>query len=840
VPHPRKDAPLSAYREKRSAERTSEPFDAGEPTSGASIFVVHKHAARRLHYDLRLEMAGVLRSWAVPKGPSLDPAERRFAAEVEDHPLPYADFEGVIPSGSYGAGPSIVWDRGVWLPAEDPEDGYRRGKLLFTLRGYKLRGDWELVRMKKEKEWLLFKKKDAHASKEDAFPEGSVVSGLLVEELAKADERARALADEALRLGAARRTLAARDVVPMLAETREGPFSAKGWLFEPKLDGYRAIAGVAGRKASLVYRGGGDAAETFPEISRALAGLPFSSAVLDGEIVILDAKGRPVFQKLQKRGMLTGRADRTRASNESPATLYVFDLLGLEDADVRSLPLTERKALLQRVVPEVGPLRLVSSVPELGEELYEAAVQLGFEGIVAKKADSPYRPGRSSAWLKVRTARTEDFAVVGYTLPKETRAGFGALHLAIRREGALVYAGRVGTGFREDELTDVRALLDRALLAKPPCGGAPPKGSEHRWVTPSLVCEVRYKEWTEEALLRQPVFLRFRDDKTIEECTAELAALDDPEPPAPVPAAPARAEKRTDLTNTTKVFWPDEGYTKGDLLAYYRAIAPFLLPYLKDRPLVLTRYPDGIAGKSFFQKEAPVYARGFVRTEKVFSEENARDIDHFVVDDVESLLYVANLGAIPLHVFGSRVTSLPLPDWCILDLDPKTAPFADVVTIAKELHALCEEIGLPSFVKTSGSTGLHVLVPLGTLLTYHECRVLAELLARIVVGRLPEIATIARLPASRGGKVYVDTLQNGHGKLLVAPFSARPLPGAPVSMPLTWDEVNATLDLKKHTIANAPARMERKGDPLAPVLTLTPDLKGALERLARRGAVGPG
>jgi bifunctional non-homologous end joining protein LigD len=829
------EQPLSVYRKKRSPDTTTEPFAAGEPSSGAPLFVVHKHAARRLHYDLRLEMEGVLRSWAVPKGPSFDPDERRLAAETEDHPLPYGDFEGLIPEGSYGAGPSIVWDRGVWIPAEEPLDAYRRGKLLFTLKGYKLKGQWELIRLKSQKDWLLFKKRDGFASKSVAFDEASVLSGLTVEELASAAEKTLAIHEDARRWGAPKKRLSAKDVSPMLAEVRDAPFSKKGWLFEPKLDGYRAIGGTIERKASLVYRGGGDAAETFPEISRALSALPFTNLVLDGEIVIPDEKGRASFQRLQRRGQLHGKADRMRAAAENPATYYVFDVLGLEDLDVRPLALKHRKQLLQRIVPKSGPLRLVEGLPERGEDLFGAAVELGFEGIVGKDLESPYRAGRSERWLKVRADRTDDFVVVGYTVPKETRVGFGALHLGSYVEGRLVYAGRVGSGFTETLLVGMKSVLESTTLKKPEVGGTVPAGPEHRWTQPRLVCEVRFKERTEEGLLRQPVFLRLRDDKRPEECVAvAAAAVGEPEPPPP-PAARRKKEApaRLQISRPEKVFWPEDGYTKGDLLEYYRTIAPSLLPYLADRPLVLTRYPDGIHGKSFFQKDAPSFAPDWLRTERVFSEETSREIDLFIAETLEGLLYVINLGAIPLHVFASRTRSLQLPDWCILDLDPKTAPFTDVVKIARATHELCEDIGLPAFVKTSGSTGLHVLVPLATRLTYAECRSLAELLARVVVRKLPDIATMIRNPAARGGKVYVDTLQNGHGKLLVAPFSVRPLPGAPVSTPLEWSEVGPKLDIKAFTIRTVPKRLAKlKKDPLAPVLTTVPDLAGALEKLS--------
>jgi bifunctional non-homologous end joining protein LigD len=475
---------------------------------------------------------------------------------------------------------------------------------------------------------------------------------------------------------------------------------------------------------------------------------------------------------------------------------------------------------------------------------------------MAKRADAPYRPGRSPHWLKLRLERADDFVVVGFTEPQGGRTGFGALHLAAFEDGALVYCGRAGSGFGEEQLVSLGEALEADRREIPACTGPLPTDRGHVWVEPRHVAEVRYLTWTEEGLLRQPVFLRLRDDKRPEECGMparrnRLSSRGEPAESGDEGSARAvggslgtgqtgvpredKVEKKVPFSNLTKVFWPDEGYTKGDLIEYYRAISPWLLPYLEDRLLVLTRYPDGIKGKSFFQKDAPSFAPGWVRLERVWSETAQREIDYFVAGDVESLLYIANLGTIPLHVWGSRVKDLAHPDWCILDLDPKGAPFVHVVRVARAIHELAEEIALPAYVKTSGSTGLHVLVPLGRLCTFDQCRQLGELLARVVAGRLPEIATTIRLPDDRGGRVYIDFLQNGHGKLLAAPFTARPVPGALCSAPLRWDEVDETLDLRRFTIKTLPERMSVFGhDPLAPVLSERPDLVTALARLSAR------
>ena len=839
---PRKRTPdpdrLDAYRAKRSLERTPEPAGAVARDGGGRLFVVHQHAARRLHFDLRLEMEGVLRSWAVPKGPSYDTAEKRLAVHVEDHPLEYGDFEGLIPKGNYGAGAVIVWDRGEWTPVGDPLEGLAEGKLLFELRGYKLRGLWTLVKLKKsEKDWLLIKERDAWASKDpEELPPESVLSGLTVEDLGAGRDRGEAIRRELTRLGAPRRPVEAKSVGLMLAETAERAFSREGWLFEPKLDGYRVLAARAPSEPRLLTRSGNDCAASFPEILRAVAALPFERLVLDGEVVALDDAGRPSFQRLQGRARLRRPLDIRHAAVNTPVTYYAFDLLGFEDFDLRPLPLTVRKAALRRVLPPVGPLRYLEHVDDEGEALYREAERLGLEGVVGKKAGSPYRAGRSSAWLKIRSRRTGDFVVVGFTAPKGSRGGFGALHLADYLDGALVYAGRAGSGFTDKELPEVRRKLESLRRPDPPCSGPLPADKGTTWVEPALVCEVEYTEWTDEGLLRQPVFLRFRDDKRPEECVRESGQVDGRsggQPVGELDPPPARPpDRQTAFTNVGKVFWPDEGYTKGDLIAYYRAIAPWLLPYLRNRPLVLTRYPDGIAGKSFFQKDAPGFRPEWIRTERMWSEETQREIDYFVCDDEASLLYVVNLGTIPLHLWASRAPTLERPDWCVLDLDPKGAPFEHVVEVALAARELCRRIELPLLVKTSGSSGLHLLIPLGRQCTHEQSRSLGELLARCIVGRLPKIATIVRQVSQRDGRVYVDYLQNGSGKLIVAPFSARPLPGAPVSVPLAWREVNRRLDIRRHTIKTAPERMRNLGaDPLAEVLELSPDLGAALDRL---------
>ena len=843
---PPKDS-LSTYRAKRAFDRTPEPgglAPRGAPQAGG-LLIVHMHDATRLHWDLRLEMDGVLKSWAVPKGPSANPADKRLAVHVEDHPLEYGDFEGIIPEGNYGAGNVIVWDRGVWVPLEDPYEGFVKGKLLFELKGYKLRGRWTLIKLKKTvKEWLLIKERDEFVSTEP-YTDESVLSGLTVDELRDSKQRAEPIKKELEKLGAPKRALRLEDTELMLAETRAEPFSKAGWLFEVKLDGYRMRAACQDGEPILYSRKGLDYTESFPEIARAVKAIPYEGVILDGELVVTNESGHPSFSMLQARAKL-GAREAKRASIEAPGTLYVFDLLAFGGYDLRKLPLVKRKEILRKVLPHTGPLRYSEHFEKNGEALYEQVVTLGLEGIMAKKADSPYRNGRSADWLKIRADRMDDFVVVGFSKPKGTRGGFGSLHVGAYQDGKLIYCGRAGSGFSGAQLDEVSATLKELVRKTPPCeppeNGALPKGPDHTWVEPRLVCDVRYKEFTRDGLLRQSVFIRFRDDKKPEDVTIPGTGkgeagggkgTSDEEgltlPPSRVPLP-----REVKFSNLDKVFWPAEKYTKGDLIEYYRSVAPWLLPYLKDRPVVLTRYPDGIEGKSFYQKDAPKFVPEWIQTIPIWSEDTQRDIDYFVASDVESLTYLANLGTIPLHIWHSRIDDLTKPDWCLIDLDPKDAPFAQVVTLAKTMKQLCDEVEMPAFIKTTGKSGLHVMLPLGRQLTYDQSLQLAILFSRLLTDRHPDIATTQRTISKREGKVYVDAFQNRAGQLMVSAFSVRPSPGAPVSMPIAWDEVNAKLHNSNWTIANAVKRLEKKGDPVLPVLQTKPKLVKILERINDR------
>src|SRR5437667_2291682 len=594
MPAKGKTDPLSAYRAKRSLERTPEPGarPAVPAATAGGLFVVHMHAATRLHWDLRLEMEGVLKSWAVPKGPSANRADKRLAVKVEDHPMEYGDFEGIIPEGNYGAGSVIVWDRGVWVPLEDVREGFAKGKLLFDLKGYKLRGRWTLIKLKKtDKEWLLIKERDQYVSTEP-YTNESVLSGLTNDELRNATQRAEPIKQELAKVGARERALRVEDTELMLAETRADPFTKDGWLFEVKLDGYRMRAACEDGEPILFSRKGLDYTESFPEIARAVKAIPFEGVILDGELVVLNESGHPSFNKLQVRAKL-GAREAKRAAIESPATLYVFDLLAFAGYDLRKLPLIKRKEILRKVLPQTGPLRYSEHFEKDGEALYEQVVKLGLEGIMAKKADSPYRDGRSGDWLKIRADRIDDFVVVGYSKPKGSRGGFGSLHVGAYKDGKLIYCGRAGAGFSGPQPEQIGAQRAALVRETPPFEptehGALPKGTDHTWFEPKTVCDVRYKKITNDEHLRKAVLRRFRDDKKPEDVVmpglgARESGLGEPIP-SPEPRTPVSREVK--FSNLTKVFWPEEGYTKGDLIEYYRSMAPWLLPYLMDRPVVL-------------------------------------------------------------------------------------------------------------------------------------------------------------------------------------------------------------------------------------------------------------
>jgi bifunctional non-homologous end joining protein LigD len=877
---------LTKYRRKRSAARTPEPFgrEVSSPSAANSgTFVVQKHAARRLHYDFRLEMEGVLRSWAVPKGPSMNPADKHLAVAVEDHPLEYGDFEGVIPPGNYGAGSVIVWDRGIYEvvdPPGDAADAVRKGKIDISLHGFKLNGAFTLVRTgmrasagpKDKQNWLLIKKRDQYATTEDVFEAHprSVLSGLTIEELAEAPATEQKIADNlaSQHLPELGPKLKYSDFPLTLAKTTDESFDNDKWLFEIKYDGVRVLAIREGENTHLYARKGTDITNRYPEVVLALNSIALDRFVLDGEVVAQDEHGRPSFQLLQRRMHVNDARQIARLSLAVPVSYYVFDLLGFDRFDMRTLPLEERKRLLGELIHSEGPVRYCDHVIGRGKDFYDAISEHKLEGVVAKLRDSPYRGTRTGDWLKIKRPLTEQFVIGGYSDPDGTRTHFGALLLGqYESSGALRYTDKVGSGFSRDTLRKIFAMLEERAQSespfrKPTAGEPTPEKGAH-FVRPELVCNVRFTEWTEGGGIRQPSFLGLNSDVFPRDCKYSGPAVVDvvnDEVPSLEPtggdgdpkeskgsgksAPPAAGEPKASVTNPEKVFWPNEGYTKGDLVEYYRAISKWMLPYLKDRPVMLTRFPDGIDGKMFYQKDAPAFAPPWIRTEKIYSEDSQREISYFILDSEEALAYVANLAAITIHMWSSRIQHLERPDWLLFDIDPKGSTTRHAVEVAREVANVLREVGLEPCLKTSGQMGLHVVVGLAPKYTYDQAKMFSELVSQVVVNRNREIATINRNPRTRNGRVYIDYLQLGHGKTIAATFSVRPVPGAPVSAPMTWKELKPSLDPAVYNIKTMIPRMSRmKRDPFLETIEKHASLEDAiphLEALLSRSASRPG
>jgi bifunctional non-homologous end joining protein LigD len=830
---------LTEYERKRRSGETPEPFG-GRSEGKALRFVVQKHQASRLHYDFRLELDGVLKSWAVPKGPSLDPEVKRLAMMVEDHPYDYKDFEGTIPAGNYGAGAVMVWDEGTYISAEtdDPEAGRKKlkaglqkGDLKFILHGQKLSGEFVLARMNRGEsgnEWLLMKKRDNFATSEDVTTQDrSIKTGRSIEEIADEESlrkdpspRPREKVKTLKRLlSDAPKAPMPQGVRPMLATLSPEAFEREGWIYEVKWDGYRAVAEVRGDTVRLYSRNLLDFNEKYPAIVKGLEGFGHE-AVLDGEVVAVDESGRSSFQLLQQFHQ-TGRGN---------LLYYVFDLLHLDGHDLTGLPLMRRKEILERLLP-IGRVRYSEYISGDGLAFYEAARGQGLEGIMAKEGESTYRPGRrTKSWLKVKTHRRQEAVIAGFTAPRGSRKRLGALVLGVYEDDELTYIGHTGGGFNERSLREIYEQLRPLERSDSPFRVIPKTNAPVTWVEPRLVAEVSFQEWTADGHMRQPIFIGLRLDKDPREVRREGVEE----------AVVSKGDKQTTLidghavrlTHQDKVYWPRDGYTKGDLVAYYREIAPVILPYLQGRPESLHRHPDGIEGESFFQKDVDHQPPDWVRTEEIYSESNKKDINYLVCEDEASLAYLANLGCIELNPWHSRVGKLERPDYLLIDLDPEEIGFDEVVRVAQTIHRILERAEVASYPKTSGATGLHICVPLGANYDYDQAKQFAQLIATLAHAELPETTSLERSPKKRQGKVYLDYLQNRYGQTMAAPYCVRPRPGAPVSTPLAWKEVKKGLDPAKFTIRTIHTRLEKKGDLWEPVLGPGVDLAKALDGLS--------
>ena len=771
-------ARLREYERKRSRSKTPEPFGAGASSGGNPIFVVQRHDARRLHYDFRLERDGALASWAVPKGIPREPGQRHLAVHVEDHPLDYATFEGEIPAGEYGAGTVEIWDRGTYELLEEKKDG----GLTVRLAGERLRGTWTLVPAKldgDEKNWLLLRKQD------DVAPSAPATR---------------------------------REYAPMLATLAPNVPTGDEWVHEVKWDGYRAIARVAGGEATLTSRRGNDLTGRFATVARALArAVRTPDCVLDGEVCALDEEGRSSFSVMQQ--------------GSGPLVYYVFDVLEADGEPLVDLPLRERRTRLAELLGlRDGTVRLSEAFDD-GQALYEAAQKQGLEGVIAKKADSRYQPGRRTRdWLKVKTHGRQEFVIAGYTKGQGRRSGrLGSLVLAVNRGGELHYVGNCGTGFTEEEIEKLMSKLRPLERASPPFAVVPKmpkvKQADVVWVTPKLVCEVEFAEWTHDGRLRAPSYKGLREDKAPAEVRRE----------EPLETEIRRGRRTLRLSNLDKVFWPEEGITKGDLLAYYREVAPALLPHLRDRPFTMKRYPDGWQGNHFFQKDAPSHMPEWIpsRTYRSTSRETRRKrtIRYPLVNDELALLWMVNMGCIDMNTWYSRVDRPERPDWVLFDLDPSPdVGFREVVQVALLVKEVLDALGLAGFPKTSGADGFHVLVPVERRATYDDTREFAEIVAGTLARTHRGLVTTEWSKAKRRG-VLVDANQNGEGKTIASAYSVRPRAGAPVSTPLRWDEVSEELDPLDFTMEIVLGRVEREGDLFEGVLTTRQSLAAALRQV---------
>jgi bifunctional non-homologous end joining protein LigD len=766
---------LARYRDKRDFARTPEPSGARAATGNGELsFVVQKHDATRLHYDFRLEHDGVLKSWAVPKEPSLNTKDRRLAVQVEDHPLAYGGFEGEIPEGEYGAGSVVIWDRGSWTPLGDVDEGLKDGKLDFELAGERLKGKFTLVRMAErgrrkagKDNWLLLKRRDQRE--------------------APRARRKRAAPPDASGLPGARRGALPAKPSPQLATAVTRPPIGPDWVFEPKLDGYRVLCRVDNGNVQVLTRRGNDWTEAFRSIAEAARKLPCNTALIDGEAVVLDAHGVSSFQRLQNA--LKGDSSRI--------VLVAFDLAHLDGWDLTRVPLLERKALLERLL-ETAPaaIRYGEHVTEDGAKFFAAACKLGLEGVVAKRASDPYREGeRTRSWLKIKCLQRQEFIVVGFTDPGGSRTGFGALLVATRsgKNEPLRYAGKVGTGFDERMLRTLLKRLQPLERKTPPVERSSARGVARgvHWVEPELVAEIAYTEWTGDGRLRHPVYLGLREDKTAAEVVEERAVAP-PADPVPAPATPSRAarpaeaKRRVKLTHPDKVLFAEPGITKRELADYWLAVADVALPLLEHRPLTLFRCPDGYAAQCFYQKHVGVGVPAAVQRVAITEGEDP----YAAIDGVESLLGLVQIGVLELHVWGSRAEHLDKPDVLVFDLDPAPdVPWREVATAGLDVKQRLEALGLHAFAKLTGGKGLHVVVPVVPGPTWPAVKKFTRTFVNEMVRAEPHRFVASMSKTKRVGKIFIDYLRNDAEATAIGAYSPRARAGAPVALPIEWDEL---------------------------------------------------
>jgi bifunctional non-homologous end joining protein LigD len=842
---------LEEYRRKRVFSRTPEPPDKPSEQEGNRFFI-QRHSARRLHYDLRLEMDGVLKSWALPNGPTLDPAIKRLAVHVEDHPLDYGSFEGTIPSGNYGAGNVTLWDRGTyeWLGPKTPAQMWESGDLKLRFHGHKIVGEFALVRTNrgKGKDWLLIKKKD-FAVREGWDPESdtrSVLQGPA--ELSSIE-------------GAVKAEMPA-SLDPMLATLSTSVPSGTDWLYEVKWDGYRALCYIDGGKVRMLSRRGIKLDKQFATVSAALAqSVKADTAIIDGEVIALDENGTPSFQRLQS---MTGFGTKPTVKGMAAPLLnfFAFDLIYLNGYDLRKAALIDRRNLLTSILLPSDIVRYSEHFAGKGSELLQAVKAKGLEGIVAKQAQSRYESKRSGNWIKIKVTCQQDFVICGYLLGE--REYFGALVLGYHENKKLVYAGNLGSGFTQQSLKAVFETIKPLVTKKAVLSDVPRDVGEVTWVKPELVCTVKFTSWTNDNRLRAPVFLGLRDEIEPEEVVRETGLLEEDLssknqpaqdsgtaadeateieavetsslsahllPPENAEAALTIEGRRLKFTNLNKVFYPADGYTKRDVINFYAAVADLLVPHLQGRPLSLKRYPNGIDHDFFFQKDASGFP-DWLHREEIASDEDSKT--RVIADDKASLLYLANLGCIDQNPYMSRLGSLDNPDFILIDLDPYHCGYDRIVEAAQLVREKLRLIGLTGYPKTTGGNGMHVYVPVEPIYEFAQTRSFAEILARWVAAERPDLFTTPRMTSAREkGKVYFDYLQNASRKTISAPYVLRAHPGAPVATPLKWEEIVPGIKPAQFHIANVLRRFERVGDLFNGVLTKPQELGPALEKLGQ-------
>lgn len=839
---------LEKYVAKRDFTKTAEPKSGESKDEKKLVFVIQKHDASHLHYDFRLEMEGVLKSWAVPKGPSTDPKVKRLAMMVEDHPFDYRNFEGIIPKGEYGAGKVMVWDEGTYEPIEEikgkkAQEKYllqqlKEGSLKIKLQGQKLKGEFALVKTHGmgENAWLLIKHKDQYAAVKDITEKDkSVVSGKTIETIGKTIDQ----------------------IKPMLATLVDAPFDDPDWQYEVKWDGYRAMAFMNGGEVQLLSRNNKSFNEKFYPIHQLLSRLKLN-AVLDGEILVLDDHGRSNFSDLQN----------WRSEADGELVYYVFDLLWYKGRNLMDLPLIERQKLLKEILPtEDDRLRLSPVFYVNGVDFYHAAEKMGLEGIIAKKSNSIYSPNlRSKEWLKIKINKRQEVIIAGFTKNEDTGKQFSSLLLGVYDHGVLSYVGKVGTGFSDKLQKEMMELFKPLVIDKSPFVSEPdvnkssrfrphPPQAKVTWLKPELVGEVAYSEVTPEGVFRHPSFQGMRIDKDAKEVIREnpvttevLVALESHSGDHKITMRPPVSKTRKTLlnpkdetqvrkicghelkfTNLSKVYWPEDQVTKRDMFNYYYQVAEYILPYLKDRPMSLNRFPGGIHGQSFYQKDvtdkAPEWAKTFP-----YATKDGVQKEYLVGTDEASLMWMASLGCIEMNPWFSRIQSPDYPDYCVIDLDPDENTFEQVIEAALQVKKVLDAIGVPSFCKTSGSTGMHIYIPLAAQYTYDQSKLFAHIIVDIVHKQIPNFTTLERMISNRKGKMYLDFLQNRPGATIAGAYSLRPKIGATVSMPLDWEEVKPGLTMKHFTIFNAVDRLKIKGDLFKGVLGKGIDLEEAIKK----------